>query len=179
MTQIGLIDLLVLGLVLMISICIGLYHGFRDRASRLLFKKQSNNEQSNIKLESRHAVNESFRNNEMVDLKTSGLNRTSDYLMANSTIGVLPIAFSLLASFYSATVLVGVPGEVYQYGAEFWISAFGHSIAPLIGAFVTAPFFAKHNISSVFEYFEKRFESKRVRLVASSCYLIKTSMACI
>ena len=43
-----------------------------------------------------------------------------------------------------------------------------------MGAFVTGPFFLKIKVMSVFEYFEMRFKSKRVRLCGMVCYVIGT-----
>jgi Na+/proline symporter len=42
---------------------------------------------------------------------------------------------------------------------------------------VTGPFFVKIKAMSVFEYFELRFGSKRVRLVGMACYVIRTIFA--
>ena len=163
-TQIRPIDYVVLISVLLISIIIGFYHGFRDKLSNLLRKTKKQRSNDAVEL----------------NLMNEGENRkTSEYLMANSTMGTIPVTFSLLASFYSATALLGIPGEVYQYGAQFLMTAFGHGFVPLIGAFITGPFFSSHNVSSVFEYFELRFDSKHVRLVGSICYLIRNSISSI
>ncbi len=78
-------DYLVLILILVISLFIGLYFGIKSN------NKVSNND---IELVSNHEKN----NNTQV----------SEYLTANSSIGPLPIAFSLFASFYSATSLLGM-----------------------------------------------------------------------
>ena len=163
-SQITWIDYLILSLVLMISVLIGFYHGFRDKVNKM-FSRRSEQTSSTIELD----PIESEKNIE---------NKTSEYLMANSTMGTFPVSMSLLATVYSATSLLGVPAEVYQYGIQFWISAFAQSLCPLIGAFITGPFFATHNIRSIFEYFELRFDSKYVRLVASICYVIKNSITC-
>lgn len=83
---IGLIDYLVLISILLTSILIGVYHGFRDNIKyfikRLLRRELASNE-----------------NDECL--------KTNDYLTANSSMGLVPVAFSLLASFVSATSLLG------------------------------------------------------------------------
>ena len=166
-TQITWFDYLVLSLVLSISVLIGFYHGFRDKLRKLFKTNKGEQTTSAIELDPIE-----------VDRELENRGKTSEYLMANSSMGTFPVAMSLLATVYSATSLLGVPAEVYQYGIQFWISAFAQSLCPLIGAFITGPFFASHNVHSIFEYFELRFDSKYVRTVASICYVIKNSITC-
>lgn len=160
------IDYVVLGLILLISILIGLYHGFRGRI-KSLFQNRVDRQQSFGDFE---LTSDAFQK----EVKS----KTSEYLTANATMGTIPVAFSLLASYYSATSLLGIPAEIYQYGIEFWLMTIGQFCCPPIGAFITAPFFAKHNVSSIFEYFELRFGSRLVRLVGTYCYLIRNSISC-
>ena len=42
-----------------------------------------------------------------------------------------------------------------------------------IACFITGPLFSRIKVSSVFEYLEKRYESKSVRLVGTFFYVIK------
>ena len=169
LAKITAIDYVVLCVILFISICIGFYHGFRARV--LNFLKRNRVENNNKKIELKAKENADEANNKET-------NKTSDYLMANSTMGTIPVAFSLLASFYSATALLGIPAEIYQYGIQYWMISFGLAMCPLIGAFITGPFFASHKVLSIFEYFEMRFESRLVRLVGVWCYLIRNSISC-
>ena len=97
----------------------------------------------------------------------------SEYLNASSSMGMIPIALSLLASFFSATSLLGNPAEIYQYGMQYYISVLGMIMAPAIGAFITGPMFSKLKVASVFEYLKLRFNSEEVRLIAVFCYLIR------
>ncbi len=69
---------------------------------------------------------------------------------------------------------MGNPTEVYQHGIEYWIAVFGFSTTPLLSAFITGPFFASLNIVSVFEYIEKRYDDRKVKLVADMCYVLRT-----
>lgn len=46
-----------------------------------------------------------------------------------------------------------------------------------LGAFVTGPFFHGLGILSIFEYFEKRYGDKRVRLMANVSYLLRSLMS--
>ena len=98
--------------------------------------------------------------------------------MGNANISTLPIAFSILASFFSANSLLGVPAEVYQYGFQFWITAFALAACPLLGAFFTGPFFAKIKVLSVFEYFECGLGQSGFGWLEWPAYLFRNSISC-
>ncbi len=80
-----------------------------------------------------------------------GQQTTTDFLIAGRSMSALPVALSVLASFFSASTLLGTPAEIYLRGTMYWMSVFGAIIAPFIGAFVFGPFFYKLKVVSVFE----------------------------
>jgi Na+(H+)/acetate symporter ActP len=172
-SEIKSLDYVVLGVILMISVFIGLYHGFRQTFVNFLKNRIKSAPPTDLELTVK-MNNEQSTTIEAV----APSNKTSEYLMANASMKTLPIAFSLLASVYSASSLLGMPAEVYQYGIQFWIVVFSQSLSPIIGAFVTVPFFAKFKVLSIFEYFEMRFGSRSVRLVGTVCYLLRSSISC-
>lgn len=188
-SQIQAVDYIVLALILFISIFIGLYHGFkRNLLNYIKSRRQINNViEADLKPPPEAADDEinskiSGEEDEKIETENSSTinnnTQTSDYLIANSSMSTLPIAVSLLASFYSATTLIGMPAEVYQYGIQYWIIVIAQAFSPVVGAFITGPFFAKLNILSIFEYFEMRYNSKYVRLVGMTFYLIRNAIAC-
>ncbi|KAK2148248.1 hypothetical protein LSH36_507g02047 [Paralvinella palmiformis] len=97
-----------------------------------------------------------------------------EYLMANRSMSALPVALSVLASFFSASTLLGTPSEIYLEGTMYWLSVWGAILAPLVGAYVFGPFFFKLKVVSVFEYLEKRFHSKAIRLLGAILFLIRS-----
>ena len=76
---------------------------------------------------------------------------TNEFLMANRSMRSLPVALSVLASFFSASTLLGTPAEIYEYGVQYWISVFGAILAPISGALLFGPMFSKLKLVSVFE----------------------------
>lgn len=80
-----------------------------------------------------------------------GQRSSDDFLLAGRSMRFLPIAISVLASFFSASTLLGTPAEIYQYGTQYWISVFGAILAPLTGALIFGPLFFKLKIVSVFQ----------------------------
>ncbi|KAK7904229.1 hypothetical protein WMY93_016836 [Mugilogobius chulae] len=45
---------------------------------------------------------------------------TQEFLMADRSMGCLPVSLSLIASFQSAVAIIGVPAEIYTHGTQYW-----------------------------------------------------------
>ncbi|XP_050416932.1 sodium-coupled monocarboxylate transporter 1 [Patella vulgata] len=101
---------------------------------------------------------------------------TREFLMADKSMQFLPVAVSVLASFFSASTLLGTPAEIYQFGTMYWISVFSAVMAPLTGAFLFGPMFYNLKVVSVFEYLELRFHSKTVRLFGAFIFLLRATL---
>ncbi|KPM08948.1 sodium-dependent multivitamin transporter-like protein [Sarcoptes scabiei] len=76
---------------------------------------------------------------------------TAEYLLADSSMSVWPVAFSLMASFMSAITLLGVSSEIYFYGTQFIVINLSYAIGTPITAFVFLPVFYKLKLTSVYE----------------------------
>lgn len=83
---------------------------------------------------------------------------TREFLMADNSMRYLPLSLSVLASFFSASTLLGTPAEIYQFGVMYWISVVGACMAPITGALLFGPMFFKIKVISVFEV--RRIEKK-------------------
>jgi len=75
-----------------------------------------------------------------------------------------PVAISLLVSFESSIMMLGLPAEGYIYGIQYFWSAFGFFTATFISMFVMVPLIHPLRITSAYEYLELRFQSRVVRL---------------
>ncbi|KAJ8683291.1 hypothetical protein QAD02_019083 [Eretmocerus hayati] len=78
---------------------------------------------------------------------------------------------SFFPSFLSGITFLGMPTEVYQHGSQVWAAALSAIAIALIMAHVTMPVFYKLQVSSSFEYLERRF-SKNVRTFSSTLYIV-------
>jgi Na+/proline symporter len=178
--KLGAFDYVVLILILLISILIGLYHGFKNQLASLVGMLFKNSKVTAIELVTKEE-NGDMKENENEDESernpTKRKEKVTEYLTAQSSMGIVPIAFSLLASFFSATGIVGTPAEVLQFGFQFWLTSFAYAIPPVLGALVTGPFFAKLDILSVFEYFELRYKDRRVKQLGTICYALRNFMS--
>ncbi|CAH0547668.1 unnamed protein product [Brassicogethes aeneus] len=94
-----------------------------------------------------------------------------EYLMGGKEMTVVPISLSLVASHASGLSLLGVPADVYVYGACIGLQIFVSLIGYIINVYVFLPVFYKLQCISLFEYLEKRFDS-RTRSFASFLFTL-------
>lgn len=76
---------------------------------------------------------------------------TQEFLMASKSMGAIPVALSVLASFFSASTLLGTPAEVYLRGTQYWMSVWGSMFAPAAGAYLFGPLFRRLQLVSVYQ----------------------------
>ncbi len=170
-SKVGILDYTILVLTILISVLIGVFQGYKTRFVKFISKTFNNKikDAKNIELIGRGNFEKGASELEVIQDHT----QTSDYLTGNASVGTLPIAFSLLATFISTNAVLGYPAEVYQYGIQIWIFTLGIATSPIFAAFVIQPYFANLKISSIFEYIEMRYEVKSMRLMMMSCYVLR------
>ncbi|XP_071451825.1 sodium-coupled monocarboxylate transporter 1-like [Hetaerina americana] len=98
-------------------------------------------------------------------------NTSSEYLMGGRNIGLAPVAMSLIASYISGITLLGVPGEVYVYGTQFYAICLGSIFAGLCSALFFIPVFYELQLNSSYEYLGIRFDQK-VHVLGSFLFLL-------
>ena len=76
---------------------------------------------------------------------------THGYLMANRQLGVLPVTMSMLMSFVSAIMVLGLTAEMYTYGILQWFFIIGILLADILAAILFVPLLYPLNITSSFE----------------------------
>ena len=104
-------------------------------------------------------------------VKSSGSNE--DYLMGGHSIGVIPMAISLCASFNSAYMILGIPSEMYTYGTQFYIMILGTGIGVVMAGEMWVPVLYRLKVVSIYEYFELRYHSKIPRLIMTVIFILK------
>lgn len=104
---------------------------------------------------------------------SGGRQRTvQEFLLANRSMGFLPVALSLLATFQSAVAILGVPAEIYRFGTEYWFLGCSYFLGLLIPAHVFIPVFYRLQITSTYEYLELRF-NKTVRIFGTVTFIFQ------
>ncbi|GFY61781.1 sodium-coupled monocarboxylate transporter 1 [Trichonephila inaurata madagascariensis] len=97
---------------------------------------------------------------------------TNEYLMAGRNMGMLPVILSLMATIQTAVGTLGFPGEVYLYGAQLYLYPLGFTVALIICTFVHTPVYFGIQVTSAYEYLEKRF-GKLTRTIISGLFVIQ------
>ena len=72
---------------------------------------------------------------------------TAEYLLANRKMRYFPVAISLLVSYLSAITLLGVPSEIYTYGAQYYVLIVSYFIICGTVAIIFVPMFRRVNIT--------------------------------
>ncbi|GIY28911.1 putative sodium-dependent multivitamin transporter [Caerostris extrusa] len=97
---------------------------------------------------------------------------TSEYLMAGRNMDMLPVVLSLMATIQTAVGTLGFPGEVYLYGAQLYLYPLGFTVALILCTFVHTPVYFGIQVTSAYEYLEKRF-GKTTRIIISVLFVIQ------
>ncbi|KAG7158326.1 Sodium-coupled monocarboxylate transporter 2-like 2 [Homarus americanus] len=100
---------------------------------------------------------------------------TNDFLMAGKSMTAFPVAMSLIASFMSAITLLGTPSEVYQFGFLYWLIGFAYVLMTPSAAYLYFPVFYKLQVTSAYEYLERRFH-RSVRWLGSFVFIIQMTL---
>ncbi|XP_013175750.1 PREDICTED: sodium-coupled monocarboxylate transporter 1-like [Papilio xuthus] len=98
-------------------------------------------------------------------------NSTQDYLMGGRNMKLIPICFSLVATFISGISLLGTPTELYIYGTSYIFSFIGAIMMSIIISQTFIPVFHELQLTSAYEYLELRYD-KRTRLFGSVLFSV-------
>jgi len=77
-----------------------------------------------------------------------------------------------ISSYISGITLLGLPSEMYVYGSQLWMSVFAEIVSVIVMAIVYIPVFYNLQITSSYEYLNRRF-SPAVRTLGSCLFLLK------
>ena len=72
---------------------------------------------------------------------------TAEYLLGDRQMKNWPVAISLLVSYLSAITLLGVPSEIYTYGAQYYVLIISYFIICFTVAVIFVPMFRRVNIT--------------------------------
>ncbi|PAA75486.1 hypothetical protein BOX15_Mlig024453g1 [Macrostomum lignano] len=97
---------------------------------------------------------------------------TKEYVMGNRQMRLLPVAISILVSFWSAVALLGSPAEIFYFGSYYNLTGIGIALACLVSAFTFVPLFYPLQITSIYEYLELRYNNKFIRYWSTFLYVI-------
>jgi len=96
---------------------------------------------------------------------------TDEYFRGSRQLPWWAIGFSIIANSFSAASLLGGPGEGYNNGLLYLQLQFGDLIGYLLVIFLFLPFFVGLNLTTAYEYLERRFDGK-TRSLGAFCFLL-------
>ncbi|XP_060064025.1 sodium-dependent multivitamin transporter-like [Ylistrum balloti] len=96
-----------------------------------------------------------------------GQKTTLEYLVGNRRLKMLPVAISLVVTFESSILVLGYPAEVYIYGGDLIWTSVGLMTTMLVATRIVVPIFHPLKLTSVFAYFEQRYNSKGPRILGT------------
>ena len=76
---------------------------------------------------------------------------TSEYLMGNRQMKILPVALSLMVSFESSITMLGYPAETYVYGMMFWLSIVALMLSVMLGVRILVPLVHPLKLTTLYE----------------------------
>ncbi|XP_068917916.1 sodium-coupled monocarboxylate transporter 2-like [Tenebrio molitor] len=101
----------------------------------------------------------------------SRYNTIREYLLGGRKMKIVPIALSITVSQFTGITLIGVPADVYIYGATYWLACLSLVFVVPLMIYVYLPVFYNLELTSTYEYLEKRFDS-RTKLLVSGFYIM-------
>ena len=97
---------------------------------------------------------------------------TEDFFVGGRNLPAWAVGISLLASLLSTITYLGMPGEMFRTGLGFLTRQLGIPFVLVVVWFVWLPFFMKLNLTSAYEYLERRFNYPVRALSAVFCLLL-------
>jgi len=98
-------------------------------------------------------------------------NNTDEYFRGARQIPWWAIGFSIVATSFSAASLLGGPGQGYGHGFLYLQLQLGDLIGYGLVIALFLPFFINLNLTTAYEYLERRFDAK-TRSLGSLCFLL-------
>ena len=84
---------------------------------------------------------------------------TEEYLLADRSMPIWPVAISLLVSYLSAITLLGVPSEIYTYGGQYYVLILSYFLICSVVAIIFVPMFRRINLTCANEVSHAHYTS--------------------
>lgn len=76
---------------------------------------------------------------------------TDNFLLGGRKMSIVPVTLSLMASFLSAVLVLGVPTEIYYHGTMYWLISFSNIVTFPVAVHAFLPVFHRLEITSAYE----------------------------
>ena len=132
------IDYIVFALVLILSSLIGIYFARRKTSTKTVIINNSG--ENNI------SSTEKFRPEEGVAVGRGDSKETDEYLVGGRNIHWFPLSISFMATYISASTLLGIPAEIYTYGFQYIVSCGALFVSTFFTWYIFIPIFYRLKI---------------------------------
>ena len=95
----------------------------------------------------------------------------NEYLVGGRNMSVFPVSLSLVATCISGIALLGIPTEIYVHGTSWIFIDLSVIVSSIIMSVVFLPIFHDMQLTSTYEYLERRFD-KKIRILGSTLFII-------
>ena len=95
-----------------------------------------------------------------------------DFFVGGRNLPAWAVGISLFASVRSTILYLGQPGEMFRTGLTFLTRQASLPLILIVVCFVWIPFFMRLNLTSAYEYLERRFDYSVRALAAVFCLLL-------
>lgn len=75
----------------------------------------------------------------------------ANFLLGGRRMSILPVTLSLMASFLSAILVLGVPTEIFYNGTMYWVISFSNILTFPVAAHAFLPVFHDLALTSAYE----------------------------
>ncbi|ELU10234.1 hypothetical protein CAPTEDRAFT_175398 [Capitella teleta] len=89
------------------------------------------------------------------------------FFLGNREMQWVPVGLSILVTFQSSILYLGIPAEIYMNGTSYFLFHIGMAFAVLICCTLFVPLLFPLKLTSVYEYLERRYHSRASRIVGS------------
>uniref|UniRef100_A0A158R3T4 Sodium-coupled monocarboxylate transporter 1 n=1 Tax=Syphacia muris TaxID=451379 RepID=A0A158R3T4_9BILA len=113
-----------------------------------------------------------FRNHFLVRSNRLRSTQKDEYMLGGRRLPLIPVALSLLTTFLSGILMLGVPAEIVQRGTHIWLNFVIGALSMAIAAWIFLPIFHKIRATCIHEYFIHRYHSEVLRQAFSVLFLL-------
>lgn len=104
---------------------------------------------------------------------------TDNFLLGGRKMSIVPVTLSLMASFLSAVLVLGVPTEIYYHGTMYWLISFSNIVTFPVAVHAFLPVFHRLEITSAYEVRYQILKQKEpIQCISCSYLLQKKSILC-
>ncbi|XP_066925084.1 sodium-coupled monocarboxylate transporter 1-like isoform X1 [Clytia hemisphaerica] len=160
----SIVDYLVFAIVLVASSVIGIYFARKGKPASSPSSKEKNERLNILSKQGTKDTNENGDNQK----------ETDEYLVGGRNMHWFPLSISFMATYISASSLLGIPAEIYTYGFQYIVSCGALFVSTFFTWYIFIPIFYRLKIVCANEYLELRFSRgvRNIGCIIMSIYML-------